>query len=205
MRRFPLLVSLVAVGFGLAALYSSYNDQQLQIHGNLLRLGSPESQSHAQAAGTTKSQLWPLDRVDIALFLVIAVCLSLAGGAGIGGGAVLVPVFIMLRGAHSDSLLATIQTILRVIPLVYVAHCSVKGCTPANRAVFHVGITSADDPSPAAGRATWQVLPCGCIAPAETFPRQKAYRTASLPTCKRMQLYLHVQAGPPQQLWPCPT
>lgn len=111
MRRFPVLVSLVAVGFGLVALYSHYYNQDVHVGADSWNLGSSASLSHAQAAGTTKLQLWPLDRIDVALFLVIAVCLSLAGGAGIGGGAVLVPVFIMLRGGHSDSLLTTIRNV----------------------------------------------------------------------------------------------
>jgi hypothetical protein len=42
--------------------------------------------------------LWPLDGIDLALLAVIMFSLSLAGGAGIGGGAILVPVYLMLRG-----------------------------------------------------------------------------------------------------------
>jgi hypothetical protein len=47
---------------------------------------------------TGKTNLLPLDRIDIALLAVIMFSLSLAGGAGIGGGAILVPVYLMLRG-----------------------------------------------------------------------------------------------------------
>lgn len=42
--------------------------------------------------------LWPLDAMDLAVLAIIVFSLSLAGGAGIGGGAILVPVFLMLRG-----------------------------------------------------------------------------------------------------------
>jgi hypothetical protein len=44
--------------------------------------------------------LWPLDGIDLALLAIILFSLSLAGGAGIGGGAILVPVYLMLRGAQ---------------------------------------------------------------------------------------------------------
>lgn len=56
--------------------------------------------STSTAAQTPKLKLWPLDGLDVATFLICAVCLSLAGGAGIGGGAVLVPCFILVRGAE---------------------------------------------------------------------------------------------------------
>jgi len=42
--------------------------------------------------------LLPLDGVDFAVLGIIIFSLSLAGGAGIGGGAILVPVYLMLRG-----------------------------------------------------------------------------------------------------------
>ena len=41
--------------------------------------------------------LWPLDGRDIAMLAILAFSLSLAGGAGIGGGAILVPTFILVR------------------------------------------------------------------------------------------------------------
>lgn len=42
--------------------------------------------------------LLPLDGIDFAVLGIIIFSLSLAGGAGIGGGAILVPVYLMLRG-----------------------------------------------------------------------------------------------------------
>lgn len=42
--------------------------------------------------------LWPPDAIDFAVLAIITFSLSLAGGAGIGGGAILVPIFLMLRG-----------------------------------------------------------------------------------------------------------
>lgn len=55
-----------------------------------------------------KTSLLPLDKIDFALMAVIMFSLSLAGGAGIGGGAILVPVYLMLRGEQAScaSLLA---------------------------------------------------------------------------------------------------
>jgi hypothetical protein len=45
--------------------------------------------------------LWPPDGIDFAVLAIITFSLSLAGGAGIGGGAILVPIFLMLRGEDS--------------------------------------------------------------------------------------------------------
>jgi hypothetical protein len=101
MRRNTVLVSLVAVALGPAAIYVSLKQTHDHANAGVLQLGATVLQSHEQTANPSKLQLWPLDRIDVALFVVIAVCLSLAGGAGIGGGAVLVPVFIMLRGKHA--------------------------------------------------------------------------------------------------------
>jgi hypothetical protein len=101
MRRITVLVSLVAVALGSAAIYVSLRNPHDNHTSGVLQLVATASQSHGQTANPSKLQLWPLDRIDVALFVVIAVCLSLAGGAGIGGGAVLVPVFIMLRGEHA--------------------------------------------------------------------------------------------------------
>lgn len=42
--------------------------------------------------------LWPPDGIDFAVLAIITFSLSLAGGAGIGGGAILVPIYLMLRG-----------------------------------------------------------------------------------------------------------
>jgi hypothetical protein len=103
MKRVTVLVPLVAVALGLAALSLGFGLYQDQKTAQLLQSGAAASQSHGQTASPSKQQLWPLDRIDVVLLIVIAVCLSLAGGAGIGGGAVLVPVFIMLRGEHAPS------------------------------------------------------------------------------------------------------
>lgn len=56
--------------------------------------------------------LWPLDGIDFAVLAIITFSLSLAGGAGIGGGAILVPIYLMLRGEQAccvDSIFICIQ------------------------------------------------------------------------------------------------
>lgn len=94
MRQSWLIIILSLCAFcGLVAALST-NDKSNGLYNTP---SSPASELLSNN-GHGKLTLWPLDWVDIALFVVIAICLSLAGGAGIGGGAILVPVFLMLRG-----------------------------------------------------------------------------------------------------------
>jgi hypothetical protein len=57
----------------------------------------PAFQNLASLQRKAVKALWPLDGRDAAMFAVLAFSLSLAGGAGIGGGAILVPTFILVR------------------------------------------------------------------------------------------------------------
>ena len=45
-------------------------------------------------------RLWPLSARDVAGFLIAAVGLFIAAGGGLGGGGILVPVYILLLGAR---------------------------------------------------------------------------------------------------------
>ena len=45
-------------------------------------------------------RLWPLSARDVAGFLIAAVGLFIAAGGGLGGGGILVPVYILLIGAR---------------------------------------------------------------------------------------------------------
>ena len=45
-------------------------------------------------------RLWPLNARDVAGFLIAAVGLFVAAGGGLGGGGILVPVYILLLGAR---------------------------------------------------------------------------------------------------------
>lgn len=42
--------------------------------------------------------LWPLDWRDVVTFVIAALALFIAAGGGIGGGGVLVPLFILVLG-----------------------------------------------------------------------------------------------------------
>lgn len=84
---------LVALAFAGAAVFESTRQS---VRGTVAFDGLLYT---TKSSSNPKLQLWPLDGLDIATFLICAVCLSLAGGAGIGGGAVLVPCFILIRGA----------------------------------------------------------------------------------------------------------
>lgn len=95
MRRSNIIVGACLCGLafvGAALLEATRNIHHHQQHLPLYSIS---------AAYTPKLKLWPLDGLDVATFLICAVCLSLAGGAGIGGGAVLVPCFILVRGANA--------------------------------------------------------------------------------------------------------
>lgn len=56
--------------------------------------------------------LWPLDWRDVVTFVVAVLALFIAAGGGIGGGGVLVPLFILVLGTafYSDSLFGAIRT-----------------------------------------------------------------------------------------------
>lgn len=89
---------------------STLQQQQLQARagdvyaaaGSSSAASTAAHQGHAHTPGAdakpSVKPLWPLDGIDLALLAVIMFSLSLAGGAGIGGGAILVPVYLMLRG-----------------------------------------------------------------------------------------------------------
>ena len=73
---------------GCSTLFSSLNFQVLE----------------AQLGHNTKDEdhkrLWPLDARDVVGFLISAVGLFIAAGGGLGGGGILVPVYILLLGAR---------------------------------------------------------------------------------------------------------
>lgn len=54
--------------------------------------------------------LWPPDGIDFAVLAIITFSLSMAGGAGIGGGAILVPIYLMLRGVATTITSYTLMT-----------------------------------------------------------------------------------------------
>lgn len=72
---------------------------------------TPQQQIQDPGADKKRSvkPLWPLDGIDFALLGIIMFSLSLAGGAGIGGGAILVPVYLMLRGGSAAASLPVDQ------------------------------------------------------------------------------------------------
>lgn len=65
--------------------------------------------------GTAGQSLWPPDGRDFGLLAVLVVSLALAGGAGIGGGAILVPSMILIRrkSCLSSAICQTFYTIAR--------------------------------------------------------------------------------------------
>lgn len=58
--------------------------------------------SKPQSAGTGHKDLVPLALADWLTFAAAAIILFLAAGGGIGGGVVMVPLFILVTGAHHD-------------------------------------------------------------------------------------------------------
>lgn len=65
----------------------------------------PAAASSTTASKGSTKPLWPLDATDLGVLAIVVFSLSLAGGAGIGGGAILVPVFLMLRGEEGDAMM----------------------------------------------------------------------------------------------------
>lgn len=82
-------------------------------HGSLSRrvlVGTNETQTTAtrssQALSSSHKDLVPLSLADWLTFAASAIVLLLAAGGGIGGGVVMVPLFILVTGAHLVELCA---------------------------------------------------------------------------------------------------
>jgi hypothetical protein len=58
--------------------------------------------SNSQSSSTRHKDLVPLALADWLTFAAAAIILLLAAGGGIGGGVVMVPLFILVTGAHHD-------------------------------------------------------------------------------------------------------
>lgn len=59
--------------------------------------------------------LWPLNKWDIGVFTLAVVVVFIAAGGGIGGGAVFVPLYMLIAGMASESLVALILLSLHPI------------------------------------------------------------------------------------------
>ena len=62
---------------------------------------------------------WPLAWGDIVGFSFAAVSLFIAAGGGIGGGGILVPLFILIMGEASSSLHASRSPVLLPLTFIY--------------------------------------------------------------------------------------
>ncbi len=79
--------------FGRMSGRVAFSEPELGLFGECNRLGNHKDDPH--------KGLWPLDWRDVVGYTFAAVSLFIAAGGGIGGGGILVPLYILVMGEAS--------------------------------------------------------------------------------------------------------